>query len=384
MTPSSQKADAAPIGFLLFDSQNSNNNYHMDLIIRPEDLSRREPARVLEHQTLGGLWVDDFGQGVTTIEISGTTGWHGGQSEDGRTLFQDLHDKVFAKWFALRDGYAATGKNPDNVQLIFSDSLNQHVDVVVPKQFTLRRHKARPLLAQYQISMLSLGPAEMGGLSIPDSIWNSVNNPYGRYTSSIANLDAIVQQRMALFDSVNLYLGDLSNAANEVLATSSSLLTAVSGAAATLVGIFDSITGPLLYASIQLEQAARNAFLMLTLPYAITANAKYTLMAICGNLSDSYCTLRNGFNILTSFWDVGDMFGASNCSSTGGGRPLSPFEFQNPFLSAFASEPNPVTVSAAASASMSALASADPQAPMAVPVIKQHLANISSGVSVPG
>src|ERR1035437_1247118 len=45
------------------------------LTVNPEDLTVTEPSRVAVQQTMGGAWVDSFGPGLRTINISGVTGW---------------------------------------------------------------------------------------------------------------------------------------------------------------------------------------------------------------------------------------------------------------------------------------------------------------------
>ena len=48
-----------------------------DFAVRPEDLQRQEPPRLMVNQTLGGAWAGAFGRGVSTITLSGHPGWRG-------------------------------------------------------------------------------------------------------------------------------------------------------------------------------------------------------------------------------------------------------------------------------------------------------------------
>ena len=47
------------------------------LVIRPEELTRTDPSRINDTRTLGGAWSDNFGEGLSSLTISGHTGWRG-------------------------------------------------------------------------------------------------------------------------------------------------------------------------------------------------------------------------------------------------------------------------------------------------------------------
>lgn len=155
MPPPSQRL--APIGFA-----GTGGDYQF--IIRPEELTRFEPSRLAVQQTLGGAWIDAFDRGIITIKISGTTGWRGASPlgtgnvniTSGEEQFHLLRENSFISWHAQRAAIAAGGGDPNDVELIFIDTLNGYTDLVAPKSFTLRRSKTRPLLMMYSIEMLVL------------------------------------------------------------------------------------------------------------------------------------------------------------------------------------------------------------------------------------
>lgn len=134
-------------------------------IIRPEELTRFEPSRLAVQQTLGGAWIDAFDRGIITIKINGTTGWRGASplgtggatTTSGEAQFQLLRQNSFISWHAQRAAIVAGGGDPNDVTLMFVDTLNGFTDYVAPKSFTLRRSKTRPLLLMYSIEMLVLG-----------------------------------------------------------------------------------------------------------------------------------------------------------------------------------------------------------------------------------
>jgi hypothetical protein len=186
MVPASQKD--RPISFLLFDGDTFIEG--RDLIIRPEELSRTEPVRASITQTLGGAWSDDFGPGLSTITLAGHTGWRGSVSEDGADQFFQLRKLVVERRQELREDRAKTG-NPDDIQLVFADQLNGHALYVQPTTFQLRRHKTRPLLSQYNISMTVLGDMDfyLAG-KYQDRITEAIHNPT-RHEQALAALTEV-------------------------------------------------------------------------------------------------------------------------------------------------------------------------------------------------
>lgn len=149
-----------PIAFVLHDQATGASPVKVDLVIRPEDLQRTDVSRATVAQTLGGAWVDAWGDGISTITISGTTGWGQGGQPNGLEAFFELHKNVYEEWHRLRGQAIVRGVDPDDVKLIFIDDLDEFSWVVIPNQFILRRNKSRPLLAQYQITMTRVDDGE--------------------------------------------------------------------------------------------------------------------------------------------------------------------------------------------------------------------------------
>ena len=139
------------------------------LSINPEDLTRHEPSRMAVQQTLGGAWADVFDKGVAVVKINGTTGWHGGPPDapiPGEIQFHMLRDSAFEGWHAERDRLIQAGADPAGAQMVLVDPLNGFVDLVAPKNFTLRRSKSSPLMMRYSIELLVLQPlASVGSVA---------------------------------------------------------------------------------------------------------------------------------------------------------------------------------------------------------------------------
>lgn len=150
------------------------------LAVRPEDLSWSEPYRLATHQTLGGAWVDYFGQNIQTITLSGNTGWRGGEDGDGAARFDNLQ-MLFEDWRGKCE------RERRYVQMMFVDDLNGRTVSVIPVSFVLKRNKSRPLLMMYQIVMHVVDP----NAQLESGAWNSESddggefNPVGNLTTTV-------------------------------------------------------------------------------------------------------------------------------------------------------------------------------------------------------
>lgn len=331
MEPTSQKN--RPISFLLFDGEDFLEG--RDLIIRPEEMTRQEPMRVNAVQTLGGAWVDDFGRGLSTITITGHTGWHGSTQEDGEAQFRQLRALIMTRWNSLREAKAETG-SADEIKMVLSDQLNGVALWVAPQSFTLRRHKSRPLLMMYTIALVVLG--EMGdwdqsvAFHASDAIALSINNP-ARHVVALASLSEaerkMVEHQREIQAAVDN--SELVAASSMLLEKSASMLRRVRDAVSSANGVVDEKTAPLMVASINILSASRNAYRILASAYDVPIYTRNILQGIASNFHDALCNLKNGFGRLVTMPDWSDIFGASTCSSTGGGLPISPLSATNPF-----------------------------------------------------
>lgn len=157
--PSNQKE--LPIALVMFSNAGLWEHY---LTPRPEEITYTHPTRATVVQTLGGAWVDDFGEGLVDISISGTTGWRSTQhlesaepNMDGKERMFDLRHYFFEVFHQERMAAAQNGQNPDDVvQLFLMDTLNQIGFLVYPVSMQARKHKSRPLLYQYQLRLMGL------------------------------------------------------------------------------------------------------------------------------------------------------------------------------------------------------------------------------------
>ena len=382
VTPSTQKADYCPISFVLDDQTTGELPVSITLRVRPEDLTYSNPSRLTVQQTLGGAWMDNFRQGIPSLNISGHTGWRTGPDGlDGGDRFQQLFDQVYTQWHQRRQNAIASGVDPNLVQLIYSDALNNLSVVVAPNAFVLRRSRQRPLLCMYQIAM---------------TVTNTETDPNANDsdTASGGFLDAADTQAVGL-DSFGQSMTDLAgyaaNAANFVPAVIAgavggflSMSMGVLGTAMAAVQVGSAVVGQLVAIGQMVASAGITAFQILAeATYATTAGLA-CIMDIAGVFMNVWCLLNNAINLQLSVPDYSSVFGASNCSSTNGGSPVSVFANANPFMSAAPTPPTvPIAISTMAQQGLVTLSNTDPvMAPMSLTDLNTTMTNVNAGVVV--
>lgn len=142
------------------------------LPINPEEFTLQRPERVSVVQTLGDPFVDEFGTGLTTINIRGTTGWRtrlalgskvgigalskgvgiGAAAVDGYEAYRQLHREIFDTYFSQRKEMIEVARDPDEVNLILLNTVDNLAFNVVPTEFRLLRSRSRPQLYQYDLN----------------------------------------------------------------------------------------------------------------------------------------------------------------------------------------------------------------------------------------
>lgn len=377
MAPPSQRY--RQIGFYL--EGGSGSDVKFDLTIRPEDLTVAEPSRLVVQQTLGGAWADAFDRGIATINMSGTLGWRGGALLSGEDAFAQLRSTVFLDWHQRRKDLLDQGSDPAAVRLTFLDTLDSLNFVVAPQQFTLRRSKSSPLLMRYQIRLLALDDADSPS-GILDQITSALSNPL-RWLAGVTGMGGtLVTMQSYLDQGLNLY-GAFSTSVRNFTSMGSSVLGAVQDIAATTRGVFADNDAVLLGTARAIMQAGSNALQAIaldTLPEYELIPA-YRLPAL---FQEADCTMANSFSLGRTYRSWDDLFGASGCSSTGGGDPPSPLAGLNPFETYFPTASASILVSPAATAAIKTLQQADPLALIGHDAtIAAQLDVISAGVSVP-
>jgi hypothetical protein len=384
----SQKADVRPISFLL-DNLGSIGDPVM-LPIRPEDLTRTEPARATVHQTLGREevgWVDHFGKGLASINISGTTGWRYNPSvgRDGFQSFEALNDLVVHRYPELKQDAIDAGRDPRDVKLIFVDLLDNFTYPVVPTQFVLRRSKSRPLLFQYSITLQALsGSIDAPIMSFPSlgSITGGLG-ALGRVMDEIdgfiAEVEGWVSKALSFVDNllapvasaVKAFVVMVNNVLRKVDAVVRGVNNVITGTANRLIGIAQDLAG-----------VGANVFRTINGIISLPSNLKANLGRVASAFNEVLCIFGNSLRPRKNYQQYDDLYGASNCSSTTGGRMPSPFAGRNVF-ELMQAAPGGVKTSSEAMSGISILKRSDPVlAPMPFAEVGRHLENIVSGVVV--
>lgn len=122
------------------------------LVQNPDDMSQDEPARATVTQTLGGAFVTDFGQGLPSVVLSGTTGYKKrinseGQETDGFQAFRDFRNKVYRDFIT---------QNDPTLELYWYNWEDEEYYQIQPTNFRLQRNKTESLLYRYEFRFTCL------------------------------------------------------------------------------------------------------------------------------------------------------------------------------------------------------------------------------------
>jgi len=372
--PSSQKAGQRPISFVL---RGGGDYVVVNLVIRPEQLTKTSPSRLSVHQTLGGAWADNFGPGISRIQISGHTGWRRvvGNDDDGVDRFTRLKTAVFDKWHARRQLQTTRGLNPDDVQLILVDTLNRAVTVVAPFAFSLLRSRMQPLLYKYQIDLTELKqhPGSMPHVPVQDE-----PAPEAVRVSMIDSLTESINRITEFIEAVRVGIDRVLVApVQEFMRQTARLYSAMRTAIREMTAVAESL--------IQVAQLAARAGLNLFRTLAAVAGlpsmVRQRLMAVAGAYSNVLCLLYSEMIRWPRFFqDFTPMMGASNCSSVGGGRPITRFVDSSPLAALFPDvDSPPVMVARSAQEGLTRLANNDPvQHPLSTPEIERAVVPVAA------
>jgi hypothetical protein len=389
--PTSQKSDVRPITFVA-DYASGMKTQTFTLPIRPEDLTVNRPMRTTVHQTLGisGTgstvggnaqgWVDEFGAGLPTITISGHTGWRAMSSgRDGVGSFEELSRFINEQYPLWREVAKEFGRDPAVSKLILVDVLDNFAWEVAPTQFSLRRSKSRPLLMQYNISLQVVNTQVDGGLKkyLPNT---------GGLAGGLSALDGILGKISSLFAAVGGALATLRGLAATVMNFVKkvvSVLKAVQTLVASVKGFINGAAGVVIGIAKSLSMVAREVFRTFAAVASIPATVKAAFSQIASAFNEVVCIFSNSLKPKKTYQEFDGIYGASNCSSTTGGRAPSAYAGQNAFAAITEREADPVKMSGAALNSLNSVLSSDAvRAPLPNQEIGRHLDVITSGTMV--
>jgi hypothetical protein len=362
------------------EDESAGTSDELTLLIRPEELSIGFPSRLSVNQTLGGGWADSFGEGIEEGTYSGTLGWRATSSDSGGgERLAKMKEFTYSDWHARRSAAVVKGDDPSMVRLILVDTLNNYSRVIAPRIFELKRSKSRPLLCQYRFNFVMLSKdVTRQDLLMSDTGFGSILGTIGAwidsFTASINNITDRIREAYKWIDKT------IIAPIKKFVATTMRLYTAVKNLVTAGVGIIRQVGSIATLATQAITNVLRAAAIVVNIPNI----GKAAIMNVVREYTNLFCLLKNAKKVL-DYEDYSDIYGASNCSSTGGGRSISVYSgsTNNTFAAVAKETPSPVLVTQAASTSMKTIASTDlVTTPLPAAVIASNLNVINSGLSV--
>ena len=387
-TPQTQVSGKRPISFILDDG--GVFSAPVTLVLRPEDLTRTEPARASVYQTMGrdiSGWVDHFGSGLPSVTIAGHTGWRdvSGRGMDGAAAFAALNQLVAHDFPAAKQAAIDKGLDPGAVKLLFIDDLDGFAWSVVPNVFTLRRNKASPLLIRYNIVMQAVSTSvDRPKVITPDLGSESVG--LGALDRAIAKIQSFAGKveswvKRAL-DTVDGVLGPIAKTIKNFVGLANTVFGAVNSVVRSVSNLGRGLANRVIAIAGDVANVGRNIFRSFNAIRNLPADLKASLGRVASAFNEVACIFKNSLRPRKTYEEYSGLYGASNCSSTTGGRQDSAYANLNAFQQ-MQGKKDVVTANAAALAGISTLKNADPVlAPVPLQEIGRHTTNIVTGLAL--
>jgi hypothetical protein len=142
----------------LIDPQNALNRWVYSFYVTPDQFEVETPSRVAVYQSIGGgSYIDHLGEGITSINMTGNTGFRQGQSNRlGTAALQAalLRDIVRKYNDFCRRGFSS--KTILKLQVSFADDPAFGEWNVTVKNFVVQRSMSMPLLFRYTLNLVCL------------------------------------------------------------------------------------------------------------------------------------------------------------------------------------------------------------------------------------
>lgn len=379
MAPPSQKSQDRAIA--IRHDTGKGQVFHVPLVVRPEEITSTQPALQTPNQALGGAWIDDFGPGLWKIDISGHTGWGAGDRPDGMAEFFKLH-AVWNQWHHDRKVLIREGRNPSEARWFYIDELNEVTALVAPGAFTLKRSRNRALLYMYSISMIVLSetiqpPAvdpikigEPGATATVKAGIDSLSGSIKKLKAAQAKLSGIVEAKVA--GPLKALIGMGTSSMQSVVDAVTDARGLVSDTAAQFIGIASDVA-----------LVGRNVFRTFNAVANLPDFFVHEVSSIAAAFDNAFCVLKNAFRRVREYPDYDGLYGASNCSSTIGGSPLSAYGDLNAWELILPNRQGIAAVTPEARTQIEVLKGADPvRSPMASDELMSRTSVILAGVVI--
>jgi hypothetical protein len=158
MTMSDGKNSLTRIEFDIVKSGSSKPYSSLAFSINPQSIQESTAARTSLPNTRTANVIQDFGKGIKTFQIAGTTGY---LNRTGKSKIDEMRD-FFDKWMGL---------NSDNIgndyQLIFHDYTSDHHWKVAfsPNGYSITQDVKQPLMYNYSLSFYVVSVANKASAS---------------------------------------------------------------------------------------------------------------------------------------------------------------------------------------------------------------------------
>lgn len=160
--------------------------YRHTLLVNPQEFTQVEPARNTVTQTLGGAFVQDFGQGLPQVTISGITGYKArknvdGEVRDGFEEFRHFRETIYRMFIR---------NNEADLVMYWYNWEDEEYYAIQPHTFRLQRNKAEPLLYRYEFNFTCLRRANIMPYQVPKNTkgaidFKAVQNGIGKAMSTL-------------------------------------------------------------------------------------------------------------------------------------------------------------------------------------------------------
>lgn len=160
----------------------------------PEEMSQDESARVSITPTLGGAYVQDFGQGLIPITLSGTTGYRKRTTSEG-LLTDGFQEFLIFRTRIYRDFIRS---NDPDLQLFWYNWEDDEYYQIQPQNFRLQRSKSQPLLYRYEFRFTCIEQITSGITTFKKALQDAVTDPAtGAIRSSVDRTLSIMGDYLA-------------------------------------------------------------------------------------------------------------------------------------------------------------------------------------------
>ena len=192
-----------------FEVWNKGNLIHTHtLVLNPTDLTQNEPARVTVTNTFGGAHVDDFGLGVRSSNLKGTTGWRpkklGNEMVSGVEAFKDLRNNVYRYFLEPNKGKRKDTSRIDYELKYFKWDTDEFY-VIQPYDFQLQQSAREPLLFRFDLSFYMLREigAPQGYAKSTILPPNSLSRLYSELSAAVNNMRLLMNDDKTA--SINMF-----------------------------------------------------------------------------------------------------------------------------------------------------------------------------------